>query len=450
MSRVGAATVRIASADGIPLVTGWFARTASPRATLVWLRGNRLLRNNAIFLAGALGAGAFGYVFHFATGRLLGPAQYAVVASAVAALYFINLPSVVVQLVSARFTSLASSQDRLGNLPGLLVRVSILSLAVGLPIAAVLVVFNRPLSAYLQVSDRRVLYVLAIASLISLLVSATRGALQGLRRFVALSVNTVLDMTLRVVSSIVLMLAGLGAVGAVFALVIGPFVAYVQSLLLFRGLGTAAAGEQAPFGALSRYAVLTSVAAIGTTYLYNADVLMSKHFLTAQAAGIYAAASVLGRVVYFLGLTVTQVMFPEVATLHGKDRPHFHVVDQSIALVVLVAVSLVTVYWLVPGLVVLPYGGAFDPVKPHLWRFALALGLLALANLLINYFLSLGSSRFAIPLIATCFLETALIFVFHSGPAQILTMVLVSTAVLGGVLVVMYGEQRFRPIKSLS
>jgi hypothetical protein len=155
-------------------------------------------------------------------------------------------------------------------------------------------------------------------------------------------------------------------------------------------------------------------------------------------------------VVYFLGLTVTQVMFPEVATLHGKDRPHFHVVDQSIALVVLVAVSLVAVYWLVPGLVVLPYGGAFDPVKPHLWRFALALGLLALANLLINYFLSLGSSRFAIPLIATCFLETALIFVFHSGPAQILTMVLVSTAVLGGVLVVMYGEQRFRPIKSLS
>ena len=88
-------------------VTGWFEATALT-ATFKWLRTNQLVRYNAIYLTGSLAAGALGYAFHFATGRLLGPSQYAVVASAVAALYLINLPSQVVQTVTARFTSIAA------------------------------------------------------------------------------------------------------------------------------------------------------------------------------------------------------------------------------------------------------------------------------------------------------------------------------------------------------
>src|SRR6202030_3308591 len=99
-------------------------------------------------------------------------------------------------------------------------------LGVGLPVAAVLVLFRGPLSTYLQISDERIIWVLAAASLMALLVSVTRGALQGFRRFVALSINTVLDTALRVVAAVGLILAGLGALGGVIAIVIGPGVAY--------------------------------------------------------------------------------------------------------------------------------------------------------------------------------------------------------------------------------
>jgi O-antigen/teichoic acid export membrane protein len=396
------------------------------------------------FLTGSLLAGAGGYVFHFATGRLLGPAQYAVVASAVASLYLLNLPALVIQTVSARFTSVAAGKGQLGSVPALLLQLTGMGLGAGVVVAAALIVFRGPLSDYLQVSDRRVIYALAAASLVALLVSVTRGALQGLRRFVALSINVVLDMGVRVAGAVGMILAGFGALGGVLALVAGPAVAYAESLFLFKALQGQPLGDRAALGQVGRYAALTTVAAVGTTYLYNADVVLSKHYLVAQAAGIYAAASVLGRVVYFLGLTVAQVMFPEVATLHAKDQPHFHVVDLSLGLIAAFGVGLTVLYAVAPGLVLLPYGGAFNPVRQYLWPFALALGLLAVSNLLINYFLSIGSARFAFPLIGACLLESGLIVNFHAGVGQILWMVVITMTALATVLSAMYGAERFR------
>jgi O-antigen/teichoic acid export membrane protein len=420
----------------------WWGRRVGPREALGVIRSNRILRNNAIFLTGSLAAGGLGYVFHFLTGRLLGPAQYAVIASAVAALYFLNLPALVVQIVSARFTSVAAGRGHFGNVPGLLLQVSGLGLAVGLFVSAGLLIFRAPLAAYLQISDQRVIGILAAASLIAILVAATRGALQGLRRFVALSINTALDMGTRVVSAAVLVLMGLGTLGGLLALVIGPVVAYLSSLFLFGGMRDADRGRRAAFKEVGGYAAMTTVAAVGVTYLFNVDVLLSKHYLAAAAAGIYAAASVLGRVVYFLGLTVAQVMFPEVATLHARDEPHYHVVDLSLALVGVVGVGLAVTYALVPGLVLLPFGSAFTPVRPYLWPFAIALGMLTVANLFINYFLSIGSARFVIPLVTVCILETALIASFHSSPGQILWMVVLSMTTLAGALGAMYLAER--------
>jgi len=419
-------------------------RAAGPGGVFNRLSSNRLLRSNAIYLTGSLVAGAGGYVFHFATGRLLGPAQYAVVASAVASLYLLNLPALVVQTVSARFTSIAAGRGQLGSVPGLLLQLSGLGLGVGVVVAAGLVILRGPLSAYLQLSDQRVIYALAAASLLAVLVSVTRGALQGLRRFVALSINVVLDMSVRVAGAVGMILAGLGALGGVLAIVAGPAAAYAESLFLFKALRGEPLGERTDLSQVGRYAALTTVAAVGTTYLYNADVVLSKHYLVAQAAGIYAAASVLGRVVYFLGLTVAQVMFPEVATLHAKDQPHFHVVDLSLGLLAAFGVGLTLLYAVAPGLVLLPYGSAFNPVRQYLWPFALALGLLAISNLLITYFLSIGSSRFTIPLMGACLLETGLIANFHAGVGQILWMVVITMTVLAAALSGMYGVERFR------
>jgi O-antigen/teichoic acid export membrane protein len=407
------------------------------------LRSDALVRNNVIFLGGSVAAGAFGYIFHFAVGRLLGPASYGIVASAIAALYLLTLPSLVIQTVSMRFTSVLAAQHGLGAARRLLARLNAATLIVGGPLALFLLLGRSAVADFLRIADQRVIVILALSTVVALILSANRGALQGLRRFGALSTNLVTDMMTRVLVGAGLVLAGLGSVGAMLGILVGPSVAYVQSALLLRELRRARGQEAVSLLAVARYAIPTAVAVIGVTYLFNVDVILAKHYLSSEAAGIYAAASVLARVVYFLGLTVTGVMFPEVATLDARNQAHFHVVDRSLLFLAVVGAALCIAYFAVPGWVLLPYGHGFAAVAPYLGPFAAALTLLALANLLINYFLSLNNDRFVPALLGACLLETALVAAFHDAPGTILTRVLVSSALLALLLGGLYAAERF-------
>lgn len=416
-------------------------QSLQPRALLNRLRTDPILRNSTIYITGSALAGFLGYVFHFETGHLLGPSAYAIVASAIAATYLLNLPIVGLQLVSARYASLVAAKGREDAVLPMLIRISSISVLCALPVAAILVLFSGAVARFLNLTDPRVVYVLAAALIVAIVVTLNRGALQGLRRFVALSANLLVDMTGRLAFAGALVVAGLGALGAVAAVVLGPIVAYVVSFFMLRP-HTVGTDPRERMEGLGQYAVLATVAGIGVNYLLSIDTLLAKHFLTADAAGLYAASAVLARVVYFLGLSVAGVMFPEVATLHARNETHFHVVDLSLALVGAMGVALIGAYSLLPGIVLLPYGPSFTPAIPYLGVFAVALTLLALANLLISYFLSIARRAFVIPLFGACVLETVLIALFHSGIWAILAMVVITLGLLAGAMAVMYVSDR--------
>jgi O-antigen/teichoic acid export membrane protein len=409
---------------------------------VVRLRDDAFVRNNAVYLAGSVVAGAFGYVFHFVSGRLLGPAGYGVVAATIAVLYVLTLPAPILQIVSMRFVSLAAARSDPGRIRTLLQRVTVISLIVGALIGLLLALFGGQVAAYLVTPDVRVVYVLIFATAAGLLVAGNRGALQGTRRFLALSVNMLVDNVSRVVGAAVLIMLGLGPVGALLGVVLGPAVAYLHSLALLRQPAHVVADETVSFGDVGRYALPAAMGVIGITYLFNIDIVLAKHYLPAAEAGIYAAGAVLARVVYFLGVTIAAVMFPEVATLHARDRAHFHVVDRSLLFLAAISIAFVAAYVLLPGLVLLPYGSSFDSVRGYLGPFAIALSMLSLSNLLVSYFLSLNSARFIGPLVAACVLETVLIPFFHAGIGQIVAVVVLTTTALALALGLLYGVDR--------
>ena len=423
-------------AIGFPIVL-------NPRQLFNRLKGDPVVRNSAIFLTGSVLAGLFGYVFHFETGRLLGPSGYAVVAASIAALYLLTLPVIGLQLVSARFTSIAIAKGQPSAVLPMVLRITGFSLLGGLPVLALLVIFSGPVARFLNLSDNRVVYLLALATVSTLVVTINRGALQGLRRFIALSGNLLLDMASRLVLAAMFIGLTFGALGAVAAIMLGPAIAYVQSLFLLRRNtgGSELAGK---IEGLGGYALLATLTSVGMNFLFSADTLLAKHYLGADSAGIYASASVLARVIYFLALAVAGVMFPEVAALHARDEAHFHVVDLSLLLVGVMGVALIATYFAFPNLVLLPYGASFAPARSYLGVFAVALTLLALTNLLINYFLSIARSSFIIPLFGACILETALIVLFHSSIWQILTMVVLTVSLMFGAVGLMYAADRFQ------
>lgn len=412
------------------------------RGVATRLANDRFVRNNAIYFAGTFTAGLFGYAFHFLTARSLGPAAYASVAAAIAALYLLTLPAPVMQTVAMRFASLAAAGNDTGRIRQLLVRVSFLNLGIGAVVGTLLLLLGPTAARFLQIADQRIMYVLALGTIASLLVAGNRGVIQGMQRFLALAINILLDNAARVVVALSAIAGGLGAVGALTAVVVGPGLAYAQSFFVLRGEKPKGAADSLSIGDLGRYAGSATVGVMGITFLFNADVILAKHYLSPELAGIYAAGSVLARVVYFLGLTVAGVMFPEVATLHARDRAHFHVVDLSLLFMGAVTALFVATYSLVPGLVLIPFGTGFASVRPLLGFFALALSLLAIANLLVSYFLSLNSLRFMPPLLGACVLEVVLIGLFHGSPGQVLAMVVITMAALAVAMGGLYASDR--------
>ena len=381
-------------------------------------------------------------MYHFAVGRLVGPAAYSVVAAAVGAASLLTLPALVLQLIAVRFTSVAAARGQLGPVRRLVRLLSGLSLGIGVPIAVVMLLAGPGLAQFLQLRDRTVIALLSFIALLAMLVSANRGVLQGLRRFTALSANLVVDGAGRVGVAISLVLGGWGAAGAVVGLLAGPAIAFAQSLTLLRGLPHAAPQAATSVGEVARYAAPAAVAVIGVTYLYNIDVILARHYLPSREAGIYAAGAVLARVTYFLGLTITGVMFPEVAGRHARDEDHYHVVELSLAFLAAAGICLTAAYALLPGLVLLPYGAEFNPVRPYLGPFAAALTLLAVSNLFVNYFLSVNSTRFVLPLLAAGVMETGLMTAFHHDLGQLLLVLLAVNLGLALTLGILYTVER--------
>jgi O-antigen/teichoic acid export membrane protein len=423
------------------------ALVLKPRALLLRLKSDPILRNSAIYLTGSTLAGLLGYVFHFETGHLLGPSAYSIVASGIASLYVLTLPVVGLQLVSARFASIAAAHNEPQAVLPMLGRLTGVSLLGALPVIVVLAIFAPSVASFLNLNDRRVVYLMLGVALATLLVTVNRGALQGLRRFVVLSGNMLVDMVSRLAFAAALVATGLGALGALAALAIGPMVAYGQSFFFLRSDRKDAA-EPTRLSGIGAYAILATIASIGINYLFSVDTLLAKHYLAANAAGLYAAGSVLGRVVYFLGLSVTGVMFPEVANLHARDQRHFHVVDVSLLLVVVMGAGLIAVYSVIPGVILLPYGSSFGPARQYLGLFAVALTMLAIANLFINYFLSIARKSFVVPLFGTCILETVLLTIFHADIWQILFVVVCSLGLLAVMMVGLYASDRFAARRS--
>jgi O-antigen/teichoic acid export membrane protein len=407
------------------------------------LRTDRLIRNNAIYLTGGVGVGVVGYIFHFTTGRFLGPANYAIVAAMVSALSLLSLPTLVLQTTAARYASLLLAKGDLGAIAAFLTKLSVACLLAIVALAGILIVLAPAVASYLHLADTRFVYLLILASSASLLVSITRGAIQGLGRFLLLSVNTMIDMATRLGLAVLLILGGLGAIGAAIGIAAGPIVAYVQSLFVFRRFTGAKRENAPPLADVGRFTASAIVAAAGITYLLNIDVLLSKHFLSGHDSGLYAAGAVLGRVIYFLGMTVAAVMFPEVTLRHARGESHFLVVDKSLILLGVLSLAFVLSYMILPGLVIGPFGEGFAGVRPYLVLFAAALSFFALSVLLVNYFLSVNRRRFIVPLVAACVLETLLITTFHSGPQQVVAMVLLSMTALLAMLLLLYLADRF-------
>lgn len=256
-------------------------------------------------------ANVFYYLFLLAMAKGLSAQDYGLF---VAMFGIVHLTAAIgnsVQVTLAKFTAELSAlgeEERLGSLlVAAAARAIGLSLLVALPFLA-----GAPLlAAFLHSSSPIPIAVGGLVVFLTLLAPITWGVLQGWQRFFLLGAVTLLNSVLRLICGLVLVLAGLGVSGALLGIGLGLLVSGAVGLGPVRKAAAGRSGKP-EMGAVYAYSWPVVIATIIVATPSSLDVVLAKHLFAAEQAGIYAAACVLGKVIVFLPLAATFVVFPKV------------------------------------------------------------------------------------------------------------------------------------------
>jgi O-antigen/teichoic acid export membrane protein len=403
------------------------------RERLVQLSESRLVRQNAILFSGGLVAGIGGFVYHAIAGRILGPATYGQVAFLIA-LYAVGYaPALILIVVLARYTATLAARGEAG-VRSLLARTSRLIAIPCLLAVLVTTLFARPVANFEHLGSTIPILILGFSVALVWQVAIPRGILQGLQRFTPLSLNLSIELIVRMALVYTLLIAGYAVSGAMAAVFAGLAVAFGLGLYSLRD-HFRDTGARVKLRVMAGFSLTAAAGIIGVQILFNQDVILAEHYLSSHDGGIYGGLNKIGTILFFLTLSVSQVLFPRVVEAVAKEQHPGRILLSSAGILSLLGAGALLVFAVVPGLVVnVLFGARFQDATPYVFPVGVIGLALSLDNLLVQFFMAVHDRVFVPILFAACIAEAVLIVLFHARVGQVVVDVLVS---LVGLLVLL-------------
>jgi O-antigen/teichoic acid export membrane protein len=405
-----------------------------PGRRLALLLQNRLIRQNFVLFSGGLVAGVGGFVYHAIAGRVLGPEIYGQVAFLIAVYAVGTGPALILIVVLARYTAMLSARGDPG-VRSLFTRTVRLIAIPCLFFILLTALFARPIAIYAHVGSTIPILVLGFSIALIWQVAIPRGILQGLQRFTALSLNLSLELVVRTAVVYYLLRAGYAVSGAMAAVFVGLAFVFCLGIFSLRDHFSGHVGQRVRLRVMAGFSLTATAGIIGVLILYNQDVILAKHFLGDHDAGIYGGLNKIGTILYFLTLSVSQVLFPRVVEAVAKEQNPGRILLSSAGILTALGACALVVFAVAPGLVVgILFGPSFSDAIPLVFPVGVIGLALALDNLLVQFFMAVHDRVFVPILAVGVVAEAVLIFMFHARVGQVVVDVLVA---LVGLLVLL-------------
>jgi len=401
---------------------------------VIELSKDRLIRQNIVLFSGGLVAGIGGFVYHAIAGRVLGPAVYGQVAFLIAVYAVGTAPALILIVVLARYTATLAARTDPG-VRSLLTRTVRLITIPSLIAVLITALVARPVAAFEHLASTIPLLVLGFAIALVWLVAIPRGILQGLQRFTSLSLNFSLEIVVRTTFVYSMLVAGYAVSGAMAAVLIGLLFAFFFGIFTLRDHLRGHGVKRVQLRVMASFSLTAAAGIIGVQILYNQDVILAVHYLSSHDGGIYGGLNKIGTIMYFLTLSVSQVLFPRVVEAVAKDQHPGRILLISAGILSALGAGAMLVFAVVPGLVVaILFGPAFRDATPYVVAVG-AIGLaLSLDNLLVQFFMAVHDRVFVPILFGAVVLEAVLIVLFHQRVGQVIADVLVALLALLALL----------------
>lgn len=395
------------------------------------LADDDLLQHGGIVAVATVASGGLNYAYQLFVGRMLGPEQYGAFGALFALFYLVSVLGRGIRFSTARFVS---EFDRRATASGFHRGVLGRSLLIGGTLFAVLAAASGPLGSFLGVAPRVVVVVAATVPP-GLALTANQGVLDGRQRFVALGGCKILQAVLKLGLGVALVLASFDIYGAFGAVVASLALTVVATTVYLRGhLGAPRThGSSFDYGRAYRYGFPAVLAGFCLAVPANADVVVVKHVFSATEAGLYTAASVAGKVLFFLPMGISTALFPKVSADNASegDGRQSALFRRALLYAAAIGGAGALAYWVAPvRILTLFFGEAYAAAAPLLRWYGLAVVPFVLAVVVLNFQLARDRTGFVYVFAAGSLAEIGLIWVAHASMLQVIRIVLLVNVVL--------------------
>jgi len=395
---------------------------------------NQLITGSFVVMIGSLTAGFGNYLYHLLMGRMLGPADYGILASLVSLTYLFSIPVATLNLVVVRYVSALRGKEEFGMISYFYSWLNKKLVIFGLAGFLLLIIISPWIASFLHLGSTLLVLLVITSSLVGIYLAVNIATLQGFLRFGLMSILGVVQVVLKFGIAISLVYLGWKVLGAVSAILVSALISYLLTFFYVVRLFNKTKERRKIINTreIIGYAIPVFFSTLAFTSLYTTDIVLVRHFLSPQEAGFYASLAILGKIIFFASSPIVMVMFPMVSERHANGKKYGSLLNLSFALVLLVCLGISGVYFIFPELMVeILFGNQYLSAAPHLSLFAIFLSLYSLSSLLVNFYLSVKKVKIVIlPAIAAT-TQVFLISFFHQSLSQV---VWVSIAVLGLLL----------------
>lgn len=388
---------------------------------------------------------AFGidYLFNLAAGRLLSPAQFSIVVSLAAVGQILVVGSRVIQTVVTRYISRFQAQvdgdARSASFFRSMFRESWRWGAIAMILALLL---SYPLARFLKIEELGPVLALAVTTLLMVVRPVVGGALQGLQRFGALGGVQVIQAAARLIIGVLLIFWGWGAFGAMVALPLASALALIYGWWMMRPFLRAndrgRLHHEVTVKELFHYSSYAAAGLLGFALLINMDAILVRRFFDPDQAGNYSAAVTLGKVIQFFPLAIILLLFPKAARRQASRRDPAGVLLPAMVIVAVICGGIALFFWLFSDFVVqVTVGSEYQVSGTLLGLVGLAMLLLSLTNVWLNYFLSLEQTVYVYLIGVGIGLQALLMFLFHDELWQLPAAMIANglwLTLIGGVI----------------
>ena len=403
---------------------------------IIELISGSLVRASSWLFVGGIFGGFLGYLFHIIMGRMLSVSDYGTFVSLMAILILFGSILNTLTMVVARKIATYRPVQYISQRSYMYYSINQKIFLILIIILLFLLLTLEPLQQFFLVEKKMHLYLMFGILFIAFPQSINNAFLQGMQCFKWVSASGVLSVTLKIIIAVALIYAGYGVSGALGGVLISSLIMLIVTYFaLHPFLVRKSADSSKKTSYLYKAAIPVLLANFAFAIMTQIDMIMVKHYFSDQDAGVYAAASILGKAVMYLPASISLALFPMVAERHNEGKSTSNLLLQAVSItIILCTIGSCLYYYFSHSITLFLYGEGYEEAAEVLKYFGFSMFPMALIMVAEHFLIAMGRVLFAYLFMIVAPLQVMAFYFYHDTLLSIVFIMAVS-----GIFLVIVG-----------